>query len=110
MKNTLNKNLNQPADDKSQSNQSNQSNQPDPRALEMLINMASKKLGVPPAMLRAKIESGELVKAVQNNPDPKFDAVRAAMKDPAAAEKMAKDPSAAQMLKNISKGGFGRGR
>ena len=41
---------------------------------------------------------------------PKFDAVRAAMKDPAAAEKLAKDPSAAQMLKNISKGGFGRGR
>ena len=97
MKNTLNKNLNQPAD-----SQFNQSNHHDPRALEMLINMASKKLGVPPAMLRAKIESGEVVKAVQNNPDPKFDAVRAAMIDPAAADKLAKDPSAAQLLKNIS--------
>jgi hypothetical protein len=91
MQNSLNKNLNPEG--------------VNPQVLNGLLAAASKKLGCTPEQLRAQLESGQLEQAIKNsNPaNPQMAKLKQAVSDPKAAEKLLKDPTAAELLKKLSK-------
>lgn len=74
MKENLNKKLNQPS-------------MPD-SALEALVSLASKKLGVTPDVLRTRLSDGSLEKAVRSSSDPRIKEMSKALDDPSLAEKL----------------------
>lgn len=97
MSNNLNKNLN-----------SGKQSAPDgvnPQVLNRLLSMASKKLGCTPDQLREQLESGQLEQSIKNsNPtDPSMAKFKQMISDPKAAEKLMKDPNAAEILKKLNK-------
>lgn len=100
MKNNLNKNLSLSGNEKKQGSDNSGA-----QALDQLLAVASRKLGVSEAQLRAQLESGQLEQAVRkaNINDPRLAGLKAALNDPASAEKLMKDPAAADIIKKFSK-------
>jgi hypothetical protein len=78
----------------------------DPDVLSGLLAVAAKKLGCTPDELRRNLENGKIEQAIKNadaSKNPQLQKLKAAVNDPAAAEKLVKSSGAEQILKKLKK-------
>ena len=68
-------------------------NSMDPKALNALLELASKKLGTTSNTLRSQLENGSFDKALNNLPQAQRSKLKQALSDPKSAEKAAFDPT-----------------
>ena len=73
----------------------------DNKALQQLIEMASKKLGTTPEKLKMQINDGSLERAINNMGGDSGRILQNAMRDPKSAEKYLTNPAAKNFYKNL---------
>lgn len=70
----------------------------DKAKVDMLLNLASKKLGLPADELRRRIEGGELSKI-----DPRFQNIDSILNTPGAVEKIMSSKEAGEIIASLKK-------
>ena len=75
----------------------------DPKAMNALLTLASKKLDTSPDTLRAQLENGSFDKALGNLPQGQQAKLKQALSDPKTAEKLLSTPQAQQIYKKLQK-------
>ncbi len=75
----------------------------DPKKMQALISIASKKLGTDPNTLMSELENGSFDKALGNLPQSQQAKLKQALSDPRTAEKLLSTPQAQNIYKNLNK-------
>lgn len=74
-------------------------------AVQGLINVAAKKLGMTPQQLARGIESGEIEKTLRSGgKNGEFSAAAAALNDPQALQRLMSDPKTAELIAKLRNG------
>lgn len=79
-------------------------NQPNPKALEALLNIASKKLNTTPQTLQKQLQDGTFEKALGSMPGNEAAMLRQALSNPKTAEKILSSPQAQAIYKKLNNG------
>lgn len=74
-----------------------------PKQLEALLNVASKKLGTTPEQLRSQLENGVFDNAMNGMPKEQEQMLRQALSNPKVAEKILSTPQAQAIYKKLIK-------
>lgn len=73
-----------------------------PKALESLMNMASKKLGVPPQELQKNLENGTFDKALSSMNPQDAQKLQAALSNPQLAQILLSTPQAKEIFQKLT--------
>lgn len=76
----------------------------DPKKSQELLNVVSKKLGVPPETLRKQLEEGKFDAAFNNMGKKDADKLRQVMNNPKLVEKIISTPQAQALYKKLTEG------
>lgn len=76
----------------------------DPKKSQELLNVVSKKLGVPPETLRKQLEEGKFDAALNNMGKKDADKLRQVMNNPKLVEKIISTPQAQALYKKLTEG------
>ena len=79
-------------------------NQPNPKGLQALLNIASKKLGTTPDTLQRQLQDGTFEKALNTIPGNEAAMLKKALSDPKTAEKILSTPQAKAIYKKLNEG------
>lgn len=79
----------------------NSFNSMDPKAMQALLAVASKKLGTTPDVLKGQLESGVYDRALQGMPQNEAMMLQKALSDPKTAEKILSSPQARAIFKKL---------
>lgn len=79
-------------------------NQPNPKVLEALLNIASKKLNTTPQTLQKQLQDGTFEKALGSMPGNEAAMLRQALSNPKTAEKILSSPQAQAIYKKLNNG------
>lgn len=79
-------------------------NQINPKALQGLLNMASKKLNTTPDVLQKQLQDGTFEKALGNIPNNEANMLKQALSDPKKAEKILSTPQAQALYRKLNQG------
>ncbi len=82
----------------------NNTNAPDPKTLQALLGIASKKLGTDPNTLQKQLTDGTFEKALSNMPGKEAAALKQALSDPKSAERILSTPQARAIYSKLSGG------
>lgn len=77
-------------------------NQPNPKALQALLSVASKKLGTTPDVLQRQLQDGTFEKALSSMPGNDAAMLRQALSNPKTAEKILSTPQAKAIYDKLS--------
>ncbi len=75
----------------------------DKKKLELLLAMASKKLGTSPQTLKDQLERGDISGALSNLPKDQASSLKKAINDKNTAESLLSSPQAQQIYKKLGK-------
>lgn len=80
-------------------------NNVDPAAVQGLINVAAKKLGMTPQQLTRGIESGDIEKTLRGGgKNGEFSAAASLLGDPQALQRLMSDPKTAELISKLRNG------
>lgn len=79
----------------------NSFNSMDPKAMQALLAVASRKLGTTPDVLKGQLESGVYDRALQGMPQNEAMMLQKALSDPKTAEKILSSPQARAIFKKL---------
>lgn len=82
----------------------NNANQINPKALNALLGMASKKLGTTPDKLQQQLQSGSFDQALAGMPPSEAAKLKQALSNPKTAEKILSTPQAKAIYDKLTKG------
>lgn len=82
----------------------NNANQINPKALNALLGMASKKLGTTPDKLQQQLQNGSFDQALAGMPPSKAAKLKQALSNPKTAEKILSTPQAKAIYDKLTKG------
>lgn len=78
--------------------------QNNPKALQALLDIASKKLGTTPEVLQKQLQDGTFEKALSNMPGNDAARLKQALSNPKTAERILSTPQAKAIYKKIQNG------
>ncbi|MDF2567382.1 MAG: hypothetical protein K0R90_838 [Oscillospiraceae bacterium] len=73
-----------------------------PKQLDELLKMASKKMGTSPEQLKSQLESGNLKDVLKNSNSKGSNKLNQVLSNPDIAEQLLKSPQARQLLKKLT--------